>query len=61
MSKWVRMEALKYLGKGLPFVLRLFWKGPPVLPDDLGDLRVREAGMLGNHGGLVMLTVQDER
>lgn len=44
----------------LPYILGLLWTLPPHLANNLGDLRVRLAGMLGNDRSLIVLTEENE-
>lgn len=54
------MMQLLFLGQLLPLFLVLVRFSPPLLADDLGDLRVGEAGVFGHDAGLVVLAVEDE-
>lgn len=52
--------AIAYICEGLPVVLDLSGGIPPLLANDLGDLGIGEARILGDDCGLVVLAVQDE-
>lgn len=52
------MSQLLLLGEVLPIVLDLVGLDSPLLSDDLGDLWVGEARVLGNDLSLMVLSVQ---
>lgn len=49
---------MTYLCQSLPLILRLLGKSSPLLPDDLGDGRVRNIRMLSYDRGLIVLTIE---
>ena len=51
---------LLLLGEQLPLVLALLRLVTPLLADDLGDLGVREPGVLLHNLGLVVLAIENE-
>jgi hypothetical protein len=55
-----RSLVCNHLCKILPSVFGCLWKLSPLLTNDLGYLRVRQTWVLGYHGCLMMLTVENE-
>jgi hypothetical protein len=55
-----RNQGLAYLCKSLPFILSFLRELPPLLSNDLGDVRVSKPRILSHYCGLIMLPIQDK-
>jgi hypothetical protein len=56
----VLMANLFLLSESFPLILLLSRLILPLFSDDLGNLWICEARMFSNHGGLMVLSIQDE-